>query len=676
MKTAKNGHGAGKAAQHSDLSSTLPELECDIVMAGGTTSGVVFPAAMVHLSGKYRFRGIGGTSAGAIAAAAVAAAEYGRAKGSSNSFGTITKSFASLGGQLIPLFQPQPGTRRLFGLAVHIIEAKTGTRSGFGAIAKISLAFMRAYWFAVLATVLLYLAVILVCVGLEWLTPFANWTRGEILGALLLAIVLSLAAVASVFYFDMNRLKSLKFGMCPGKTQPGYTRMALMDWLHELIQTAAGMGKDDPPLTFGHLKGDRDDGDPQIDLRMMTTNLSLGIGYALPSLGEGRYFFKPEELSELLPESVLRHMNPQTFATDRGNGLVIKHNGVSLCNLPMGDAMPILLAVRMSLSFPILFTAIPLYKAELVEQGALTDTSDGGVTAWLKAKAAWLSQLANRNRPLPDKDEVYTEGVLISSGPVSTGQNSNRMCTLRRVWFSDGGITSNFPVRFFDSLIPTRPTFGLSLDDREDAGDPGEAVPHAPPVFLPMPKESNRTYEIRSISSLPGFLMAAVNTAREWQDRKQARIPGWQERIARLYLTRGEGGLNLGMATDVVRGLNARGLRAAKLLTGAPENHDEFAFDFQEHQWRRFLLAHRVMTDMLVGFSGKWNQKNLAQQITAAQTQKGLASADYPLSAVNTNSMIADMQALANLAAQFGKNSTANPMKEKRAHIEIAPHDN
>ena len=59
-------------------SSGQPDKSCDIVLKGGITSGVVYPLALVSLSQKYRFSNIGGTSAGAIAAAAAAAAEYGR----------------------------------------------------------------------------------------------------------------------------------------------------------------------------------------------------------------------------------------------------------------------------------------------------------------------------------------------------------------------------------------------------------------------------------------------------------------------------------------------------------------------------------------------------------------------------------------------------------------------
>ena len=58
-----------------------PKLECDIIMKGGVTSGVIYPWAVCELAQTYRFRCAGGTSAGAIAAAATAAAEYGRAAG-------------------------------------------------------------------------------------------------------------------------------------------------------------------------------------------------------------------------------------------------------------------------------------------------------------------------------------------------------------------------------------------------------------------------------------------------------------------------------------------------------------------------------------------------------------------------------------------------------------------
>jgi len=50
-------------------------------MEGGITSGIVYPPAALKLKEKYTFRNIGGTSAGAIAAAGIAAAEFNRDNG-------------------------------------------------------------------------------------------------------------------------------------------------------------------------------------------------------------------------------------------------------------------------------------------------------------------------------------------------------------------------------------------------------------------------------------------------------------------------------------------------------------------------------------------------------------------------------------------------------------------
>src|SRR4051812_4184085 len=60
--------------------------KCDLVMKGGITSGIVYPAAVCELARDFQFVNIGGTSAGAIAAALTAAAEYRRNAGSHAGF--------------------------------------------------------------------------------------------------------------------------------------------------------------------------------------------------------------------------------------------------------------------------------------------------------------------------------------------------------------------------------------------------------------------------------------------------------------------------------------------------------------------------------------------------------------------------------------------------------------
>jgi hypothetical protein len=55
--------------------------QCDLVMRGGLTSGIIYPKAIVCLATQYQFRQVGGASAGAIAAELAATAELNRAGG-------------------------------------------------------------------------------------------------------------------------------------------------------------------------------------------------------------------------------------------------------------------------------------------------------------------------------------------------------------------------------------------------------------------------------------------------------------------------------------------------------------------------------------------------------------------------------------------------------------------
>jgi predicted acylesterase/phospholipase RssA len=66
------------ASARADLSNPASDahrpLVCDLVMKGGVTSGVMYPLAVSELATTYRFRNIGGTSAGAISAGVISAA--------------------------------------------------------------------------------------------------------------------------------------------------------------------------------------------------------------------------------------------------------------------------------------------------------------------------------------------------------------------------------------------------------------------------------------------------------------------------------------------------------------------------------------------------------------------------------------------------------------------------
>src|SRR5271166_2097286 len=107
---------------------TNPSKKCDIVMKGGITSGVVYPGLIRKLAERYQFRCIGGTSAGAIAAALTAAAEFARTKGD-DTFEKVAEVPTWLGKEckpgsgsnLLNLFQPQREMKVLFRVATTFL---------------------------------------------------------------------------------------------------------------------------------------------------------------------------------------------------------------------------------------------------------------------------------------------------------------------------------------------------------------------------------------------------------------------------------------------------------------------------------------------------------------------------------------------------------------------------
>ncbi|HEV8262710.1 MAG TPA: hypothetical protein VGQ19_18390, partial [Burkholderiales bacterium] len=334
-------------------------------MKGGITSGVVYPRAIGVLARQYRFKSIGGTSAGAIAAVVTAAAEYQRRERDSwEGFNVLERLPDELQkripgtkkSKLLSLFQPQPGTRRLFAVLINSLNSK-GT---YRRVCRIASGFLLAYWPATLASLV------------------AAWAVGLLSGSwVTAALVLILALLVSIgtwVYFDLTRrVVANGFGLCTGMTDDGKGE-ALTPWLHELIQKTAGRKPGDKPLTFGDLwdaKGYPPEwlklpANPKpraIDLQMFSTNLSHGRPYIfpLPEPDPGptrfrsreRLFFKPKELERYLPADVLAWMcanaKPYTIEPDRKGKDPDESEADGAMELPPPRDFPVLLAARMSL---------------------------------------------------------------------------------------------------------------------------------------------------------------------------------------------------------------------------------------------------------------------------------------------------------------------------------------
>lgn len=514
--------------------------ECDIIMKGGITSGLVYPKAIKTLSDSYVFRCIGGTSAGAVVAVVTAAAEYGRHDGG---YGRLDEVTAALRTHLIDLFQPDPRAKRLYDVFRAALDKSYGAMLARTAMAGLP-------WTILGVAVGLLPAVLIGGIG-AWLTG--------LVGAVILGLLFALAAVL----LELRKiLPQLDYGLCPGsrsENSAGTSFPPLSDWLTDAIDTIAGLDKTKRgPLLIGDLKkggpGGRkgDSQHPAIDLRTVTTNLNMRRPYTLPNMNDRNYYFKASEFRHLFPQRVVDQMVKADLG---GNKDRLSDGGEALIPFPHSDDLPVVVTARMSLSFPFLIAAVPLYRVDY----------------------------AIRDNP-----------------PV------------RRVLFSDGGLSSNFPIHFFDALFPTRPTFGVSLEEF-DEDKPTRRV------YLPMRASGGTEMDI-SIGRIPGvasFAMSLLNAAKDWQDQLRTVLPGYRERVAHIFLKSDEGGLNLNMPPERIDALLDLGLRAGRLMTAVPpadsaaapavaQDNDRYPFDFDEHRWRRFLSAYGALEEVLLQAQAGW----------------------------------------------------------------------
>jgi len=541
---------------------------CDIVMKGGITSGIVYPPAICKLAEQYRFKNIGGTSAGAIAAAITAAAEYRRrTTGSMAGFALVDqlpnllKQVDAKGRtQLFRLFQPDPPCRRLFGILATALNA-SGT---INRIVRIVRGCVISYWPAILLSIVVSLLVVwplhsvrsfmLLWLVLLWLV---------LLWLVLLLLVLLPAFLGAWIYFDFTRhVVGNNYGLCKGMTTDPTAGPALTPWLHGLIQSAAGLPLE-RPLTFGDLWDAPGGPNPppncvtggrSIDLRMFTTNLAHGRPYIFPHEEPmARLFFKTEELAPYLPAEVMKWVRgtavpyAQSAISPKSDPPVEAANKLELLEIPPPRRFPILLAARMSLSFPLLFAAVPFWAIDY---------------------------------------ETYGER------------------TFKRCMFSDGGISSNFPVHLFDGLIPSWPTFGIDLEAKLD---------HPSWTFLPehylqgiADRWARFDQKGKPASRLGGFLMSIGGTMQNWNDNVQSRLAGVRDRVVRVRLADNEGGMNLNMLGPVIDRVAARGaLAAADLTARYPPQPPTQGWDgWSSQRWVRLDVILYALGQKISGMGG------------------------------------------------------------------------
>jgi hypothetical protein len=503
--------------------------ECDLIMKGGVTSGVVYPKAVAEIARSYRLRNIGGTSAGAIAAAIAAAAEYRRQISAGPSSYDGFKAVEGLGQELADdmrqLFQPAPGLAAVFEIFLAMLEKGGRLRK----VGKAVLVLARHFPLPTLGPV-----------ALGCLLALIAWDWGASIAAILIGILVALVCTGFVLAHLLRRLASHDFGLCPGIRQSGEAPPALTEWLADKIDLIAGNvtnGVPDRPLTVGQL--DRH----LITVNAMTTDLSSRRPYQLP-LRSRHHHFRKSEFDLLFPKRIVDYL-----IKDRQPVEPAKAGGIDdLYQLPVDDDFPVVLVARLSLSFPGLISAVPLYREDY--------------------------QLHDQTRP-----------------------------RFRRCLFSDGGVSSNFPVHFFDAFLPSRPTFGIALT---------EFMPdrHKSRVALADYTRQSTDLPVHDVRSPFQFLWSILMTAKDWQDTLQSLLPGFAERIVEIRLDHKEGGLNLAMERDTVNRLLELGSEAGKKLVAAFDDR------YNEHRWLRSLSLAAEMEDSLVHMSRAYFQQPAAGSTT------------------------------------------------------------
>ena len=325
----------------------------------------------------------------------------------------------------------------------------------------------------------------------------------------------------------------------------------------------------------------------------MTTNLSRRQPVALP-WASGEFYFDPARFRTLFPEKVVARMEHSTAPTPTEptaeqwvSAMTVAQAGAEgLVAFPSPADLPIVVAVRMSLSFPGLIAAVPLHAVDF----SLADNKDR------------RAQGRDFHRDHPDVTPADAARTLPA-------------LTFQRNWFSDGGICANLPLHFFDSALPRRPTFAIDL--AEFPVDRAKAPDEIDNSYLPtlnteglLRRQSDWSGQ-QGIGLLVTFFSSIIDTARTWVDEAQLSMPGYRDRIVTVYTSAEEGGMNLNMPQETVLHLSDRGQGAATRLVrrfAGDQPGRVPAEGWDNHRWLRFRTATAAFSETLQSFRNGFTQ--------------------------------------------------------------------
>ncbi len=684
---------------------------CDLVLQGGVINGVAYPGFLMEVARRFHFHAIGGASVGAVAACLLAAAEYRRRYGQLSGFNEGLRLLPQELGECVDqnkrmtrihsLFQTTPAMRPLFSLILDVIEEiavrnaqsnPTSNTSGasladdrspprtgqiFFSMYRQWRPFLerhfppslRGFWRWVY--VLLFLGVFsqsLAVWGIGACVVFLAWVYGQYVQPL------------QAFWQSIVQIGKLEgFGLCSGMRSEDSPHQGFTEWLYQGIQDMAGAAYANP-LTFEDLWrapcGPKDAAgqasERSIDLFTVSTCLSQGRAYKLPSLDPtARLFFRLSEFKKLFPNEVVEHLRRVSLQVDvtkepilqrykdqilqrycdreaywqrsthkytsaelarlaakleTNRNAVIdqllqqeddRHPDPDIRELPAAQ-LPIVVAARMSLSVPILFQAVPLLGFDL---------------------------------------QVEAEDM-----------------KLQRLWFTDGGVVSNFPIHMLDKALPRWPTFGVTVEEEGRLRSSSTRLMKSfVPYFSDMDesdrmvfggqfwRDFNETRQAPRWKGVSQFLAGVLKIALDGEDQSHLRMPHVRNRVLRLYTNRAIGNaFNIKVNAEKIQEVNDRSIEGGKNLVMAYlseiKNDKMPPSLWTDHRWVRLQMLIENLREHLRGFETALFSKevmpsSLYEQIAASTDPKTppLCFRDRPSSPLS----LAQMKQLQSLVEQL-----------------------
>ena len=438
--------------------------------------------------------------------------------------------------------------------------------------------------------------------------PWLGFSRSTL--AWLLGVLTVLGLMIGSIGRLIRRAKIHRFGLVGGSAQRvDLTRLGhffnrlvgmpkvtvdhnMTEWLDQCLSDLAGIGQDDTSegvLRFGHIwdkdyTAPSDPGHPvqpsprivaacadpehrMVNLELMSTELVHRVPYRFPLAERESLYFQPSDLETIFPRRVIAALRAgpvkdesQNMKSPEGQ----KHNHyrnvdtgeklTDLCRLPDPWDLPVVFAVRISMAFPGLFEAVKLYRK----------TAD----------------------PLPKVRDDFGAPIILKEGKEEVTYPASGKW-MQELWFSDGGITSNFPIHFFDGVLPRWPTVGINL------GPHPKGFEHQD-VYLPSDRQASNGVPAPLGHSMISFLSSVVDTARNWRDTSQTFLPASRGRIAWVRQRSYEGGSNLFMPRDRLAALALRGAVAGARLRRRFASEGQW----QRHQWLRLRVGLSNLADL------------------------------------------------------------------------------